>query len=262
MRKDASIPSEIGNLLSWLVREFRGILKANLVGVYLHGSLAMGCFNPKLSDVDFIVVVERKLSVDEKKEIVRKILKISESVDVPKKGLEFSVVLLKYTKNFVYPTPFELHFSKDWKSAYEKGEIDYTKENRDPDLASHFTVIRERGIVLWGKPIDEVFGYVDEKYYLSSLLEDVRSSLDSLHDDSVYFILNFCRVLQYMSEKKVSSKKEGALWAMKNLDEFTDVIKNALDYYTGKSDSFNVEKERIEGFREYMLERIEREVGV
>ena len=86
--------------------------------------------------------------------------------------------------------------------------------------------------------------------------------MDSLHDDSVYFILNFCRVLQYMSEKKVSSKKEGALWAMKNLDEFTDVIKNALDYYTGKSDSFNVEKERIEGFREYMLERIEREVGV
>ncbi|RKX53864.1 MAG: hypothetical protein DRP30_03580, partial [Thermotoga sp.] len=74
------MPSEIGNLLSWLVREFRGILKANLVGVYLHGSLAMGCFNPKLSDVDFIVVVERKLSVDEKKEIVRKILKISESV--------------------------------------------------------------------------------------------------------------------------------------------------------------------------------------
>lgn len=68
MKKNTSILPEIGNLLSWIVRESREILKDNLIGVYLHGSLAMGCFNPKLSDVDFIVVVERKLSVDEKKE--------------------------------------------------------------------------------------------------------------------------------------------------------------------------------------------------
>ena len=73
MKKNTSILPEIGNLLSWIVRESREILKDNLIGVYLHGSLAMGCFNPKLSDVDFIVVVERKLSVDEKKERIEEL---------------------------------------------------------------------------------------------------------------------------------------------------------------------------------------------
>ncbi|HJW82735.1 MAG TPA: hypothetical protein VJ754_00380, partial [Anaerolineae bacterium] len=32
------------------------ILGENLVGVYLHGSLALGCFNPAQSGVDLLVV--------------------------------------------------------------------------------------------------------------------------------------------------------------------------------------------------------------
>ena len=39
----------------------RRILGENLVGVYLHGSAAMGCFHPKLSDLDFIAVVEESV---------------------------------------------------------------------------------------------------------------------------------------------------------------------------------------------------------
>ena len=34
------------------------ILKDNLVGIYLHGSAVMGCFNPLKSDLDLIVVVK------------------------------------------------------------------------------------------------------------------------------------------------------------------------------------------------------------
>ena len=48
-----------------LVEEFaeqsKHILQENLVGIYLHGSAVMGCFNPDRSDIDLIVVVERPL---------------------------------------------------------------------------------------------------------------------------------------------------------------------------------------------------------
>ncbi|MDD6156298.1 MAG: nucleotidyltransferase domain-containing protein [Lachnospiraceae bacterium] len=44
------------------VIQSRKILGDNLTGVYLHGSAAMGCFNPEESDIDLLVVVKDALS--------------------------------------------------------------------------------------------------------------------------------------------------------------------------------------------------------
>ena len=46
------------SICSEFVARFQNILKENLVGVYLHGSAVMGCFNPAKSDIDLIVVTE------------------------------------------------------------------------------------------------------------------------------------------------------------------------------------------------------------
>ena len=47
---------EIDLVVQRFVSQSRLILGENLVGVYLHGSAVMGCFNPAKSDLDFIVV--------------------------------------------------------------------------------------------------------------------------------------------------------------------------------------------------------------
>ena len=56
------------NLINGFVEQSKEILQDNLVGVYLHGSSVMGCFNPEKSDIDLIVVVERPLPDPVKKE--------------------------------------------------------------------------------------------------------------------------------------------------------------------------------------------------
>jgi streptomycin 3"-adenylyltransferase len=38
------------------------VLKNNLIGIYLHGSLVLGDFNCKTSDIDFVVLTEKILS--------------------------------------------------------------------------------------------------------------------------------------------------------------------------------------------------------
>ncbi len=53
---------EIQKLLDSFVIQSENILKDNLTGIYLHGSIAMGCFNGQKSDIDLIVVVQRELS--------------------------------------------------------------------------------------------------------------------------------------------------------------------------------------------------------
>ncbi len=54
-------PKSIQSLLNRIVEGFRHILGGNLVGIYLHGSLAMGGFNPRTSDIDFLIVLKAPL---------------------------------------------------------------------------------------------------------------------------------------------------------------------------------------------------------
>ena len=84
------------------------VLAEALTGVYLHGSLAMGCFNPATSDVDLIVVSERAMSREQKLCLMERLIGLNGRA--PAKGIEMSVVLRSFCDPFVYPTPFDLHF--------------------------------------------------------------------------------------------------------------------------------------------------------
>ena len=53
---------DVKNILERFVRAGRALLGENLTGVYLHGSAAMGCYNPRRSDLDLLLVVERGLT--------------------------------------------------------------------------------------------------------------------------------------------------------------------------------------------------------
>ena len=42
--------------LNIFAEKSKSVLGKNLIGIYLHGSLVFGCFNPKKSDIDLILV--------------------------------------------------------------------------------------------------------------------------------------------------------------------------------------------------------------
>ena len=46
------------DLINRFVSDSREILSDRLTGIYLHGSMAMGCFNPDKSDIDLIIVID------------------------------------------------------------------------------------------------------------------------------------------------------------------------------------------------------------
>ena len=67
-------------LLGAFVEQSRAILGENLVGVYLHGSLAMGCFNPRSSDVDLLVVVREDIPPKVKRRYMEQVAAQTERV--------------------------------------------------------------------------------------------------------------------------------------------------------------------------------------
>lgn len=252
-------PDDVKKLINDVVKSFRKTLKDNLVGVYLHGSLAMGCFNPNYSDIDMLIVVEREMSVEDKRLFVGDFLDTIKSKKIPKKGIEFSVIQIKYLRNFEYPTPFELHYSKMWKEAYEQNRVDFSKQNRDPDLAAHIVVTLNRGMCLYGEPTDKVFKPIPEKFYVESILHDAKDIERNPMEDPVYSVLNFCRILYYLKEKVVSSKKEAGEWAIEILPEdLKRLVNKVLRIYMGDVKEIKWDERRVKNFVEFVFLEVKR----
>lgn len=155
-------------ILDIVVERYKKVLGKNLVGIYLHGSLAMGCYTNE-SDIDFLVVVREPISINIKKELIEAIIHLK---DLPKKGIEMSIIQEKYVSEFIHPTPFELHYSDFHRKMYLSDSNYLCGGTTDRDLAAHITVIIHRGTCLYGKEIKEVFSYVPRKDYIDSIIYD------------------------------------------------------------------------------------------
>lgn len=241
-------------LLRRVCGAYRRILGEKMVGFYVHGSIAFGCFTWATGDIDFLVAVDAPLSQSEKEALIRVLLDLD--ADAPPKGFEMSVVLRDVCKPFQYPTPFELHFSNAHRARARADLSAYCRDMHgvDPDLAAHCTVIRHRGETLFGKPIETVFGEVPREAYADSILGDVGDAVQDIADNPVYVTLNLCRVLAYLTEGVVLSKQEGGEWGLTHLpEEYHPLLREALAAYAGSAFTGSA---RLSAFAEEMLQRI------
>ena len=243
-------------ILEAFVDSSRKILKDNLTGVYLHGSAVMGCFYPAKSDLDLIVVIYDKMTDEEKRTFMDMTVKLNALA--PSKGIEVSIVKKDVCNPFIYPTPYELHFSITHLAWYKANPSDYVQKmnGTDKDLAAHFTVIRRRGKCIFGLPIHEVFSEVPKSDYMDSIWYDIANAREEIKENTMYFVLNLARVLAFQREGAVLSKKEGGEWALKNLPgEYYVLVENALKEYTGKSEC-SYDMECAVKYAAYMLHEI------
>lgn len=245
-----NITTYVDHIVTVFVEE----MKDNVVGVYLHGSLAMGCFNPATSDVDMLVVCEESLSIETKRKFIKRLLALTKD---SRNQLEMSIVLKKYTQDFVYPTPFELHY---FHPTYVKDEnyICGGDGFLDPDLAGHFVITYHRGVTLYGEKIKDVFNPIDRQYYIDSIWNDVKEAPKEIMENPVYFTLNLCRVLYYLKEGEISSKKEGGEWGARNLPHpYQEIVNQCLEVYIGTKKETIIPNDELVEFAKWMLTQCE-----
>ncbi len=242
-------------ILQNIKNTYQSILSNKLVGIYVHGSIAFQCFNWNKSDIDFLVVVNESLTQEEKEALISELLILDKYC--PPKGMEMSVILEKACRPFQYPTPYELHFSNSHKEHFQENLAAYCRKMNglDKDLAAHITVINEVGITLCGKDKSQVFEPIPKSAYVDSILYDIENAEEEIKENPVYFILNLCRVLAYLEENLVLSKKQGGEWGMVHVPAaYGDFIKSALEAYLSDIDLKNTNS--VQNFVEYMLQYI------
>lgn len=201
------------------------LLAERLLGVYLHGSLAMGSFHPARSDLDLLVVTTQPPTSAQLMRLGQLLLATS----LQPHPVELSVVTQEDLMPWQYPTPFVFHYSEDWREATRQGAL-WSNRPTDPDLAAHVTVIRSRGVCLYGMPVAAVFPEVPRADFLASVLTDVHGALNEIVQTREYAVLNTCRVLAFVHGERVMSKLEGGRWALDTLPAATrGVVQAAVE---------------------------------
>jgi len=287
-------------LMEAISEKYNQLLGKNLIGIYVHGSIAFDCFHWDRSDIDFIVVIHKPIPQPTKLQLLQVLADLK--AQAPPRGFEMSIVLEKYCKafvhknfvagsntprnscasasaadsdkspaipvlrssasapavrKFIYPTPYELNFSSGWNERYLSKQLALREdERRDADLAAHFMVIKHVGLVIYGAPIEDVFGAVPREAYIDSICKDLVSAKEYIADDPGYIVLNLCRAYAYISGGLVLSKEQGGKWGLENLPQkYHNLISAMLGNYVNGSAFANDEAQRIQ-FVAYMLELI------
>lgn len=235
-----SVDAQVCRLLGGL----EDAVKDDLIGVYLHGSLTFGCCNPLQSDLDLLVVVRDRLQ-DTTRGAIDSVVRARSRRPLP---LEVSVLAEPTLRPWRHPARYELHYSERYRSGNSPGP------GRDPDLAAHLTVARERGVALIGPAPSQCFPRVPWHDYVVAILDDFKLCSERL--TRTYAVLSMSRVWATLATHEVHSKESGALWAMSALEE-PSIVSEALESYrAGASRDFAADI-RLPSYKEVVGRHVE-----
>lgn len=166
-----------------------------LVGVYVHGSAALGGFTAA-SDLDVLVIGDRAADWVS---FGRALL--SAATTFP---LELSVVARPDAAHPAEPWPFRLHVAGPDRIVRSHAG------GGDPDLCMHYEVTRRAGVPIVGPAADQVVGQVPPAVLRARLRDELAWGCE--HADQRYAILNACRSEAYATDGVILSKIDGGRW--------------------------------------------------
>jgi Domain of unknown function (DUF4111) len=182
------------------------VLGPALVGVYLHGSGALGHWSAERSDVDLLGVVARPLDRRAKRVISARLHHPSLTCPAPA-GLELSLVTAAVAADPPRRPPFELHVSTGSSPQTHLGG----PAAADPDLLLHFAVCRRAGVAVAGPGPVEVFADPPRAWLLERAVAELRWAVR--HGSFAYRVLTACRAWRYLEDDVLGSKVESGRWA-------------------------------------------------
>ena len=257
------LPEEISNQIDKVVNIWKKHLKDELVGVYLHGSIALNAFNPKSGDIDILVVVNKSLDIPTKLSIAKTIIEI----DKKPCPLEMSAILLSDAKEWKTPGNCVFHYSDFWTEKYQekltnpKAEcyvVDH--EFPDADVTSYIKLINQSGIVLYGKEISNVFGNISDDDFWAAISADI-DDYDFHAYNPRYFASNVLilgRILSFKKEKKILSKYEGGLWMIENVPKELSYLPKLAMKIWYEDEQYELPESDLNKLSTYLIQEIKK----
>ena len=196
----------------------------NLVGAYLHGSIAFPEYNFEAGDIDFYVLTHRSLNGTEIKSLDHLHRSLAAKFEF---GSKLDGFYIPYAAARMQENPRNLVYGAHGR-IHRGGSDDAWALHRE-----HFA--RSAYIRLYGPRASRIFSRPNWKEIRSALYRQlvyVRKIIDS---DPWRSVLNLCRLVYTFKTENVAVSKLGATrWALKRLpSRWKPVIRSAVKWYKG-----------------------------
>ncbi len=235
------LPPEIQAVCTGLLDGLKAALSDNLYGVYLYGAMVF----PEtryVEDIDFHVIVNKKLTDPEKEAIKKLHHELSEESPFTKEDLDGYYILVEDARKMSTP----------WHQVYP--DI--------PDEAWPLHIAHMRAgycIILHGPAPSEFLPeptWQDLKAGLESSMKHTGKNLD-MHP--AYCVLNLCRLLySYRTQDVVVSKRLAAEWTMEHFPDWQELVDSALRVFEReeKNEDKSLLESRIHEFHRFVITAI------
>ena len=244
-----------------LVEGVREVLGDDLVGAYLHGSAVLGGFRPD-SDVDIIIVSERRTTADEKRRLIDLLLSISGARASlrPGRPIELDIVVESEVRPWRYPPTFDLHYDELLRKRFEGGELEPWTSTTNQDLASVVTMVLLGDKPLAGPQPNQVFDPVPRSDYIDAILRDIGTVDEFLPWDTRNVVLTLARIWSAVATEEVYSKEGAARWALSRLPQQHQVVlEHARAAYSGEAkDSWDDIGPQVRAYANHVVSEIKR----
>lgn len=210
---------DVNRILLRLLWDVQNILGDDCIGIYVHGSLAMGSFDPGRSDIDFLVVTRGELNEEQLTELE------AMHEDLTNSGLKWAK---RIEGSYIPQAALRRHDPSNavHPAVGTGGHFHMMRHGADWVIQRH--IIREQGVKLHGPPpatlIDPVaLGALSEAArgilaeWWAPQLDDPR--LLEAPEYQSYAVLTMCRALYTIAQDEVVSKVQSVDWALQTVDE-------------------------------------------
>jgi len=204
------IPGELAALLRSIAADFPVLLKENLVGVYLWGSLTYGAFDERCSDVDAVVVARRDLD--------------DAGFSVLEKWFSGSAGRNPWTEKLDMRFVIDGEFldKQSRCCGFYSGKLGRHGSDGNPII---WLNVGQCGLTLWGRDARLIAPAVSDQCLNDALLlelgylkEDLAKNSGDRSDRSfrhnAYAVLTACRILYTARHRRIVSKERAYDWAV------------------------------------------------
>jgi streptomycin 3"-adenylyltransferase len=212
------------------------VLADAVLGVYLHGSSAVGGLHPT-SDLDLFAVTTRRTTEAERRDLIERLLPISGSGDPTgrSRSIDLEIVAHDDVRPWRYPAHLDFQYGDWFRPEFVRGNFQpWRSEN--PDVALLVKVVLQADRPLVGPPPAELLDPVPDADIRRAMLDSLPDLLGDLDGDERNVVLTFVRIWTTLVTGVIRSKDGAADWALPLLPpEDRPVLERARAIYVGEA---------------------------
>lgn len=225
---------EVNEALHILLFNLQHILEHKLVGLYVYGSLVLGDFDTKVSDIDILSAIESPINEREFEDLKRMHQAFIDTYPEWNDRIEVQYLSLEALKTFKEKESEVVTISP--------GDPLQRRMVGDHWLMNWY-VVREKGLTLFGPDPKTIIEPISKEEFVQSVKQHTQNWNEWVKGmyskyAQAYAILTLCRAYYAYKMGDQVSKKQAAEWTQKEFPEHARLIQNALIWReTSKGDT-------------------------